>query len=237
MTTKKYDRDILKERLSMDLIGPFSDDEVLDSLPSDIYKTGTLWPVKTRMTEEDNEKISIGGDSGGEPDIAGAAAEEEEVPVTNISRPSTAGLSFAVLSKKDHPVLDISISFARYNPEDPDIPEEEKKKREEQNDLHPAWRREAFSVRQNGVVVEDVPGRYIDLEQSGIPKGIRLHIRTAPWEEKRLVTLTLMNQSVPDRGDMKISTERLSLFQVRMEVRPGTGTVTRCPSPWKNPEG
>ena len=231
MMIKGYDRDILKERLFMDLIGPFSDDEVLDSRPSDIYKTGILWPVKTRMTEEDNEKISIAGDTGGEPDVAGAATEEEEVSVTNINRPSTAGLSFAVSSGKEKPVLDISISFARYIPEDPDIPEEEKKKRAEQNDLRPVWRREPFRIQKTGVVVEDVPGGYIDLAQSGIPAGIRLHIRTAPWEDKRLVTLTLMNQSVVDRGDIQLSTEMMSLLQVRMEVRPGKGTslVARPP--------
>lgn len=231
MTKKEYDRDILKDRLVMDLIGPFGIDEVLDARPSDMYLTGILWPVKTQMTEEENERISISGESGGEADVAGASAEEEEVPVTNINRPSTAGISFAVSSAGGAPVLDIRIEFARYLPEDPDIPEEEKKKRSEQNDLQPVWKRNPYCIRKTGVVVEDIPGGYIDLEGTGVPEGIKLHIRCAPWEEKRLVTLTLMNQSVPAKGEGRIGTERLSLFQVRMEVRPGTGTslVARPP--------
>lgn len=233
MTIKRYDRDILKERLCMDLIGPFSDDEVLDSRPSDVYLTGILWPVKTQMSEAENERISISGDTGGDPDVAGESAEEEEVPVTNISRPSTAGISFAVSSNKDHPVLDISISFARYVPEEPDIPEEEKRKRQEPGDLRPVWRRNPVCIQKAGVIVKDIPGGYIDLDQSGIPEGVKLHIRTAPWEEKRLITLTLMNQSIPDRNDLRISTERLSLFQVRMEIRPGTGTALIARPPGK----
>jgi hypothetical protein len=170
MTTKRYDRDFLKERLHTDLIGPFSEDEVLDSRPSDVYLTGILWPVRTQMTEAENERISISGDTGREPDVAGASAEEEEVPVTNINRPSTAGISFAVSSRKDHPVLDISISFAQYLPEDPDIPEEEKRKREEQGELQPVWRRKPVTIQKDGVVVEDIPGGYIDLDQPGIPE-------------------------------------------------------------------
>jgi len=233
MTTKRYDRDFLKERLHTDLIGPFSEDEVLDSRPSDVYLTGILWPVRTQMTEAENERISISGDTGREPDVAGASAEEEEVPVTNINRPSTAGISFAVSSRKDHPVLDISISFAQYLPEDPDIPEEEKRKREEQGELQPVWRRKPVTIQKDGVVVEDIPGGYIDLDQPGIPEGVRLHIRTAPWEDKRLVTLTLMNQSVTDRSDLRISTERQSLFQVCMEIRPGDGTALVARPPGK----
>lgn len=233
MTEKEYDRDILRDRLFMDMIGPFGIDEVLDARPSDIYLTGILWPVKTQMSEEENERISISGESGGEADVAGASAEEEEVPVTSINRPSSAGISFAISSTREAPVLDIRIEFARYIPEDPDIPEEEKKKRSEQDDLQPVWRRNPYCIQKTGVVVEDIPGGYIDLGESGVPEGIKLHIRTAPWEDKRLVTLTLMNQSVPAKGEGRIGTERLSLFQVRMEINPGTGTYLVARPPGK----
>ena len=66
-------RDLLLERLAGDLVGPFSTDEVLAARPSDVYLTGILWPRKKRMSEEDKDKLGIGGgDSGGDADVSGA---------------------------------------------------------------------------------------------------------------------------------------------------------------------
>jgi len=88
-------RELLLARLAGDLVGPFSADEVLDARPSDVYLSGILWPRKTRMSEEDDDKLGIGGgDSGGDADMSGAVAEEEAVSVRSMNRPSAAGISF-----------------------------------------------------------------------------------------------------------------------------------------------
>lgn len=222
MTEDKFDREILKDRLIRDLIGPYTEDEVIDTRPSDIYLTGILWPIKTRMTEEDNERISVAGDSGADLDPSSSMTEEEEVSARIMNRPSTAGLSFAVKSVKEQPTINISISFGRYIPENVD----EKKGAEKRNRgkiPHP-WKRLACRIEKTGVVVGESPARMIDLEESRDHDGIGLHMRTARWEDKKLITLTLMNQSIPERNEGRDGMEKLSLFQVKMEVTPGDGT-------------
>ena len=50
-------RDILLDRLKQDLVGPYTEDEVLTARPSDVYLTGILWPREIRMGAEEDERL------------------------------------------------------------------------------------------------------------------------------------------------------------------------------------
>lgn len=211
------DRNILLQRLQQDLIGPFEEHEVLNDRPSDVYLTGILWPGSTRMGAEDDDRLAVAGIAGNNADSPGSSGEEEEVSSSNIIRPSTAGISFAVSSKGQDPILRVRISFAIY----------EKSCGEEGDGgtcgadgspvyPNPRWQRRPFIIDIPDLNIgPSSPGSF-DLESYGAPPNISLHRRIAPWGDNWLVTLTLVNknQSTSDRD----TNEQNSLFQIRLEV-------------------
>jgi len=231
MNEKKDDRTVIQERLFRDIIGPYSEDEEIDTWPSDTYLTGILWPMKTRMTEEDDDRISIAGESVSDGDQSSSIPEEEEVTSLNMNRPSTAGISFAVQSEKKPPVINVSITYGRYL----SVTDKEKKsaRRKEPDTFQSKfpWKRTPFRIEKKGIIIGDNSAGLIDLTNDTDDPGIRLHMRTAPWSEKKLVTLTLINQLNPDRNQGREGFEKMILFQVRMEVTPGKDTylVARPP--------
>lgn len=215
-------RDSLLDRLKCDLVGPYTDDEVFTSRPSDVYLTGILWPRETRMGAEEDERLGLSGGDDSETDGGG---EEEEVSLAGLARPCSAGVSFAARpAEGGSPALDVTVRFATYEPVVPDESENG-----EQGDggavrRRTEWRRRAHDIAVDGVTLNDA-SRFIDLEPHGAPPGVRLHIRTAPWSGGTLATVTLLNQAEPDEDEGREGIERLTLFQTRVEIRPRPGTV------------
>ncbi len=213
-------RDILLDRIKCDLIGPYSEDEVLTARPSDVYLTGILWPRESRMGAEEDERLGFSGTDGSETEGGG---EEEEVSLAGLMRPCSAGVSFAARPVEDTPQVDVTVRFATYDPV-PVI--------ESQNDggrgRRTEWRRQAHDIRVDSVTLEDT-SRFVDLEPYGAPQGVRLHVRTAPWSGGMLATVTLLNQAEPDEDEGREGFERLTLFQTCIEVhsRPNTLLVAR----------
>ena len=155
MNEKKDDRTVIQERLFRDIIGPYSEDEEIDTWPSDTYLTGILWPMKTRMTEEDDDRISIAGESVSDGDQSSSIPEEEEVTSLNMNRPSTAGISFAVQSEKKPPVINVSITYGRYL----SVTDKEKKsaRRKEPDTFQSKfpWKRTPFRIEKKGIIIQD----------------------------------------------------------------------------------
>lgn len=89
-------RNRILERLEVDLVGPFEEEEVIESRPSDLYLTGILWPRQTQISPEEDEKLEAEQSTGNTEEAL--SAEEEEVSKRGLFRPSSAGLSFAVES-------------------------------------------------------------------------------------------------------------------------------------------
>lgn len=216
-------RDSLLDRLRCDLVGPYTADEVLTSRPSDVYLTGILWPRETRMGAEEDERLGL---SGGEDSETNGGGEEEEVSLAGLVRPCSAGVSFAARAAEGGPPgLDVAVRFATYEPVVPDESDAE----EQENGGGRArrrteWRRRAHDIPVDGVSLDDA-SRFVDLEPHGVPPGVRLHIRTAPWSGGTLATVTLLNQAEPDEDEGREGIERLTLFQTRVEIRPRPGTV------------
>ena len=220
-------RETLLNRLKQDLIGPYTEDEVLTSRPSDVYLTGILWPRETRMGAEEDERFGLSGAGESETDGGG---EEEEISLVGMSRPCSAGVSFAAAAAEAAAEVDVSVQFATYEPVTPeeDAIEHESESEQSSNDdrvrRRTEWRRKEFVIAVYGVALQD-GARFTDLEPLGAPSGIRLHLRSAPWSGGTLATITLLNQAEPDKDDGREGVERLTLFQVRIEIRPRRGTV------------
>lgn len=203
-------RDILMDRLKRDLVGPHTEDEVLDDRPSDVYLTGILWPRETRIGAEEDERLASSGSEESEMDGGG---EEEAASLAGMIRPCSAGVSFAARGADAGAELDVSVRFATYEPvtsADPDSRAE--------------WHRRTHCIAVHGVALEDAPP-FIELERRGAPQGIKLHVRTARWTDGTLATITLLNYAEPDEDEGREGIERLTLFQVRIEIRPRQGTV------------
>lgn len=223
-------RDILLDRLKEDLVGPYREDEVLTSRPSDVYLTGILWPRETRMGAEEDERLGL---SGGEESETAGGGEEEEVSLAGLIRPCSAGVSFAARAAEGGPELEVRVHFATYEPvvtadaESDSGSAAEAAKGETAGRLAPRrteWRRRAYDISVDAVKLEDKL-RFVDLEPFGAPPGVKLHLRTAPWPGGTLATVTLLNQAEPDEHEGREGIERLTLFQVRVELRPRQGTV------------
>lgn len=204
-------------RLHEDLIGPREELEVLKDRPSDVYPTGIIWPRRSVTPPDQDEKLELG--SAGRSDER-ADEGTEEVPAKSIMRPSTAGLSFALRSTKSHEV-DIEVSYALY--------------RRNAEDEEASWQREPISVRVPGVDC-DTSSESIDLSKySTAAAGARLHMRAVAGPDCRLVTVTLINDNVPDGG--RDEAEQRTFFQTEVKVlaagstslvaRPSTRAVQR----------
>jgi hypothetical protein len=224
MNMPTYDRDIIMKRLEEDLIGPFEEDEILNSRPSDVYLTGILWPRKTKMAEESDEKLGLSGYPSLGSDASAAASEEEEVAASIQSRPSTAGISFAVASETKHPGVNLCICFAAYEAVHDD---ETAKPTVAETPARPRilWKRNAFRIELPEVIFSDTHVLPIDLGKHGAPSGIKLHTRIGQWDTKSLITITLINDSEPEDGIGRAEIEKRTLFQVRMVIRPCKGTL------------
>ena len=96
----------LCEALRVDLIGPASDDELLEEPPLDRYVTGILYPA-----------LADGNGTGPEAqdDVAdddGDRAADPAVAMSNIQYPTSAGVSFAVAPEVEE--IRVKIEAARY---------------------------------------------------------------------------------------------------------------------------
>jgi len=218
------DRNSLINRLSEDLIGPFEKDEKLMSRPSDVYLSGILWPSSTRMGAEEDERLSLSGvQSGGE----SAEIGEEEISKRNMNRPSTAGLSFAVSSPGQEPLLSFGIDFATYkliNEEDNDDISQTEKVSKNKRKEKKLWMRHPIHIEISDYNVGPAAEEFIDLKNydADAPSDVNLHRRIVPWGDNWLITLTLVNKSQTDID--RDAVEQHSLFQVRLEIMPGSGT-------------
>ena len=220
-------RDAILERLQKDLVGPYTEDEILTSRPSDVYLTGILWPHETRMGAEEDERFGLSGGGKSETDGGG---EEEEVSLAGLGRPCSAGVSFAARAVEGGAEVDVFVRFATYEPVTVD---ESKTKSRSQNDQsensgrarrRTEWRRNAYDIPVYGIALQ-VGQSFTELEPLGAPPGVKLHLRSVAWSGGTLATITLLNQAEPNEDEGREGIERLTLFQVRVEIRPRKGTV------------
>ena len=212
-------RSTIVDRLKQDLVGPDSPDEVLTSRPSDVYLTGILWPPRSAIPGEENERLGVQGPEGTE---SSGAGEEEEVSLAGQPRPCAAGVSFAALSSTPEPSVHVHVSFALYEPvpvEDAAPAEGSGRARERVR-----WHRRHFDIRVPDKGLGTAPST-VPLDRHGGPPHAQLHLRTVPASDGLfLATATLLNRARIPRDAGRQALEAATLFQVDLEVRPAAGT-------------
>lgn len=214
-------RDDVLNRLETDLVGPHRPSETLEGRPSDVYLSGILWPWETRMGDEEAERLGLGDDDSG-------AGESEELSLAGLSRPCSAGLSFAVRSDtSDAPAVMIEVHCGTYRPgggaakASPEAEPSGKAVSWTRRDhalslgpLHLGEQSTTFDLSSSDGVLT-VESR----TENGVPPGLHLHVRTARWNSCVLATVTLLNKATPGDGGRE-ELERSTLFQVGLTVRP-----------------
>lgn len=210
-------------RLREDLMGPHRPDEVLQGVrvrPSDIYLTGILWTPSDRMGAQD--------DDGSEGDDEEDASPSTASPVGQ-QRPCSMGLSFCVADLDGPSPLNVMVTFAAYDFEP--IAAREGKPAELK------WTRRGHTVEFPALEVPVSGSKEHPLVVAGLSANVQLHVRARPSSAGRLITVTLINRSVPPEADRN-ATESLLLFQTQIEVRPSGSTklVPRPARPTANDE-
>ena len=198
------ERDVVACRLLEDLVGPRSEEEALTSRPSDVYLTGILWPQRTVMSGEDDDRLGTAGARSGEE----GDGEGDAVRTSSIQKPSVAGISFSAVSSAT-PYVKVTCDFATYAPE--------------QRDDVDVWVRRPFSLEipqlelKAGATYEVPLSRY----DENAPE-VLLTVRCINLDGAVLVTLSLVNgiKAEPGRDSLEMS----SLFQVGMRVAACDGT-------------
>lgn len=198
-------REHLIARLREDLIGPGSVNETLSARPSDIYLTGILWPGNTKIAPEEDERLAVAPGEGEEGDDADDQSQPASVPMR---RPSTAGLSFAARSVAGScPEIEVLVTLGRYV--------------SVEIDGAIRWRRvDVAPPPVNLVLTAGAQEGALAIPE--LP-GLRLHVRSAPYGNGVVATVTLVNGCSPEetgRDDI----ERMTIFQVGLSVRPARGT-------------
>ena len=68
-------RDVIASRLREDLVGPLAEEEVLTDRPSQRYSTGILYPLDSKIEEDEDQELDLAvnefEDSASDPDTTG----------------------------------------------------------------------------------------------------------------------------------------------------------------------
>jgi hypothetical protein len=204
-------RDLFVERLAMDLIGPGSPDEVISDRPSDRYLTGILYPPQTSLGAEQDEDSETAGDLEGGPG-------SEAVAGANVTRPSTAGLSFALRPEAGSlPCITVKITGGRY------VGLDDGNTKETSARAEMLWRRVPVTATAPELILETGVPEKVDLAPYGAP-GLSLYLRTTPWNNDVLVTAVVTNTAELTGRPGRHAVEEAGFFQARMEIAPACGS-------------
>lgn len=202
-------RDLIVSRLREDLVGPLAEQEVLTDRPSQRYSTGILYPLDSKIGEDEDQDLDLAvnefEDSASAPDTA-------SVPLYAALKPSVAGLSFAVESENSDvfPTAEFRIQCATY--ESLEVDDQENSKRPSRRSAE-RWRRVPHNV---AVRVELSPGECnFKFDAEGLGK-LKLYVLVTPHSNLLTATAALSNNR--ERGETQFFDEAQHFFQVELSV-------------------
>ena len=205
-------RDCIKRRLSEDLIGPKSADESLTSYPTDVYLTGILFPQNSPVAPEEADLLQAEGIV----DVNAVGAGGDELSLASVKRPASAGISFVVEPPLSGSIrIAISVTAGKYA-------------RESSEGTEPgSWVRKGVTGRNEVEIDDKFLAQDFGPEITGVA-GLALHVRTSPWEGRRLVTVAMVNKNNPGKDYEKDVYEEMCFFQTHLTVSSLSGTKF-CP--------
>jgi hypothetical protein len=207
-------RDILVERIEIDLVGCSSADEVLNDRPSDRYLTGILFPNGAKLPSEEDEQL----ETEGEEDVE---LGSESVPLFSALRPSTAGLSFAVASMgEEPPSIDVVVKCGTYRRHWVDAAGNRANEKGSLTRRDERWSRTDHRVEIARIKMSEQV-QPVDLGEHGL-SGLQIYFRVTTTDGITLVTAALLNTHMS--GQDRAEDEHSTFFQAGLSVTPSEGT-------------
>ena len=207
-------RDILVERFRQDLLGPATEDELINERPTDRYLTGLLSPNGEQLDPSEDDALGTVGDDEDDP------SDDAPAPLAGSLRPSTCGISFA-LSGGEQPHVKFTATCARYRQLYVDGSEGESARAEDAIRANERWQRCPFAADVDVVLSGKEGSRSIDLAPHGIV-GMELYLRTVQAMSGVIVTAALINRL--SEGADRTSTVANTFFQVALRAEPHAPT-------------
>lgn len=204
----------LVDAVVRDLVGPDSEEEVLDDDPVSRYASGVLYPQQSG-TIDWSEDIDIADD-----DDEGRAADPP-VALANVLYPSSMGMTFAVDSRATD-TLTIQIRAARYMPFEPES-EPSETLSADQDQIHRVQPRRAGPRqrwRREPIAPDPIPldiSRPCAGESRTVAPGLDLFYRVRKPDASRAIAVTtilLNTYAAPSQG----TRSPYSFFQPEIEV-------------------
>lgn len=222
-------RDYLLARLEQDLIGPSDGpQEAIDERPTDRYLTGILYPQRTEGGQEAEETLGSGGTGEGD------ETAFEQVAMSRMTRPATAGISFAATGTDIR--LRFEIKCGTYEEientdQRPEVPAEPASNAQPSaadpsvtppETLRPQskWHRVPHEI---SLTLDPRSVATIDLVSHGAV-GLELTLQHSAYESGVLVTAVLVNRNTVGKGESRVASDSKSFFQVGMLIEPSAGT-------------
>jgi Helicase conserved C-terminal domain len=199
-TKEQMVRDEIVQRLEQDLVGPRSEDEILDSRPTDTYLTGILWPPSHKVSaEEDEDDAKATANDNNEIDLS--------TPTLGQSKPASIGLSFAIDSSGGRAVS-VTFRFASYSP---------KAFAEGRDAKQTLWQRNPSVISlpiDLNLGVQRIP---VAVDTSSHSLEFVSLVRPGP-EGSLLCTVSVSNLSKAE-GKEREDMEAIAMFQTSLEIR------------------
>ena len=195
--SKYYEaRDIVKTIISKDLLGPLSEDEIINDYPVSYYVVGKLYPQNCGITVDRSSSEDIGN-----------TEEEQTVALDEGRVPASMGISFAL--RKGSTEFSISAKAALY------------KNMEELDNVtkKPLWKRNAAEMDFQTVLVSDLKAQHkieylVDTELKLV---IMLH-KIYP-DGGMTVTATLVNANKKSSRESRFWVNQHTYFQPEIVVK------------------
>lgn len=237
-------RDDLVATLEQDLIGPGSDDEVIEDLPLERYIAGVIYPRYARPSPAQDDSLDSE-----QPDSE-TDGDDAPVAMAHVKYPSSMGLTFSVDPSIESSII-VEIEAARYEATEPeqqgadaspappaeDLPAIETNgtsdrgpEQEPPSDWDPAdaYRRRPMDIEPVKLHVS-IPNRG---ERKQLAAGLSLFVRIRPADADGNVTVTL---ALVNDHELKTGLrDEWCFFQPRISVRAGSGTTFPFVDKWSS---
>lgn len=195
--------------LFTDLVGPTSEEEIIEDDPLTRYAAGILYPQQSGTIRPENDSEAGNDDDGGE-----EGNPDPPVALANVRYPASMGLTFAVapsISSKLH----VKIKTARYEPlAEPTSEVAESKKGRRRSEMKKRWKRCPIDIPTHEI---DVTKPFSDYQPLQTSEALRLYVRvrTADANGAVGVTVVLLNENnAPEKG----RGDDRAFFQSEIEV-------------------
>ena len=197
MNLEKYyeARNIVKEILEKDLLGPLTEDEIISEYPVVYYVTGKLYPQDCRF---EVEHVSS--------EDAGDTNDEQEVSLSSGVVPSSMGISFSVSSKASS--VYVSASAAIYNPEDNVEPETKRV----------LWKRHKVELQNQEINIREL--QIQKRMELSVDENLLLVIQIHKIYEdgSKTVTISLINTNIQSKKESRFWVNQHTYFQPEVVI-------------------